>query len=105
MDNNRIFEQLFALGADATAVIGRQVQQAVDEWVRNGRLQQEDAKEFLDDLFVRLREEQGNFQDQFRKQLKAALKDLDVPTQSEIEAIKGRLDRIEYQLRQMQDRR
>lgn len=105
MDNNRILEQLFALGVDATAVVTSQVQQAMDEWVLNGRLKQEDAKEFLDDLFVRLREEQGNVQDEFRKQLKAALKELEVPTQTELEAIKGRLDRIEYQLRQMQDRR
>jgi polyhydroxyalkanoate synthesis regulator phasin len=104
--NNRILEQLFALGVDATTVLATEVQKAVDDWVSNGRLQQEDAKEFLDDLLIRLREEQGNFQDQFRKQLKAALKELEVPTQAELEALKSRLDRIEYQLRQMQqDRR
>jgi polyhydroxyalkanoate synthesis regulator phasin len=105
MDNSKILEQIFSLGLDATSIFAGKVQQAVDEWVSNGRLQQDDAKEFVDDLFVRIREEQGNFQDQFRKQLKAALKELEVPTQAEIEALKGRLDRIEYQLRQIQDRR
>ncbi|BAC91277.1 MAG: phasin family protein [Aphanocapsa lilacina HA4352-LM1] len=103
MENN-VLKQLLLMGVGATAVITERLQQAVDEWVSDGRLRQEDAKEFLDDLLFRLREEQGNFEEQFRRQIKTVLKEYDVPNQAEIEALKSRLDRIEYQLRQLQER-
>lgn len=104
MENN-VLKQILLMGVGATALITERLQQAADEWVVNGRLSQEDAKEFLDDLLIRIREEQGNVEDQFRRQIKIALKELDVPSQSELDAIKSRLDRIEYQLRQIQERR
>ncbi|AGY60428.1 phasin family protein [Gloeobacter kilaueensis] len=103
MENN-VLRQLLLMGVGATAVLTERIQQAVDEWVGEGRLRQEDAKEFLDDLLIRLREEQGNLEEQFRRQIKTVLKEYDVPNQSEIEALKNRLDRLEYQLRQLQDR-
>ncbi len=103
MDND-VLKQILLMGVGATTVISERIQKAVDEWVVDGRIQQDDAKEFLDDLLIRIREEQGNFEEQLRRQLKVVLKEWDVPNQAELEAIKGRLDRVEYQLRQMQER-
>jgi polyhydroxyalkanoate synthesis regulator phasin len=105
MDSNAILKQLLLLGVGATSLVVERLKKTLDEWVVQGRLNPEDAKQFLDDMVIRIREEQGNLEDQFRKQVKVALKDLEVPTQSEFEVIKARIEQLEFQVRQLQDRR
>ncbi|WP_218079917.1 phasin family protein [Anthocerotibacter panamensis] len=105
MDSNAILKQLLLSAVSATSAVVDQLRKNLDELVVQGRLNPEDAKQFLDDIFIRIREEQGNLEDQFRKQVRIALKELEVPTQSEFEVLKARLEQLEFQVRQLQDRR
>lgn len=104
MDSNTVLKQLLLMGVGATSAVLDSIKKSLDKGVIEGRLDPEDAKQFLDDVVIRIREEQGNLEDQFRKQVRVALKDLEVPTQSELEVLKARIEQLEFQVRQLQDR-
>ncbi len=105
MDSNAVLKQLLLMGVGATSAMIDSIKKSLDKGVIEGRLDPEDAKLFLDDLLVRFREEQGNLEDQFRKQVRTTLKELEVPTQSELDVLKARIEQLEFQVRQLQDRR
>jgi polyhydroxyalkanoate synthesis regulator phasin len=105
MDGNTILKQLLLMGVGATSAAIDEIKKSLDKGVVDGRLDAEDAKHFVDDVVVRIREEQGNLEDQFRKQVKTVLKDMEVPTQSELDVLKARIEQLEFQVRQLQDKR
>jgi polyhydroxyalkanoate synthesis regulator phasin len=89
---NPLLRQLLMLGLETTNMMVDRLQKTLDDWVKDGRLNQTDAKEFLDDMLFRLKEEQGNFEDQ-------------LPENSDVEALKNRVEQLEYQVRQLQEKR
>jgi polyhydroxyalkanoate synthesis regulator phasin len=101
---NPLLRQLLMMGLETTNLVVDRLQKTLDDWVKDGRLNQKDAKEFLDDMLFRLKEEQGNFEDQFQRRLRATLKDIGVPENSDVEALRNRVEQLEYQVRQLQER-
>ncbi|OLP19245.1 hypothetical protein BST81_05650 [Leptolyngbya sp. 'hensonii'] len=104
MDNNNWLQQLLMIGIGTTSLVAEKLREVSDEWVREGKINPEQAKGFVDDLMEHLKMEQGNFETQMQRQLRNVLQDIGVPRQSEMDELRGRLDRLERQMRDLENR-
>ncbi|NJL85360.1 MAG: phasin family protein [Leptolyngbyaceae cyanobacterium SM1_1_3] len=103
MDTNNLLRQLIMLGVGTTSLVAEKLREVTDEWVRDGQLNSDQARRFVDDLMTQLNSEQGKFEEQMQRQLRKAMEDLGVPQQSEMDELRGRLDRLERKLREIEN--
>lgn len=104
MDNNNWLTQLLMIGVGTTSLVAEKLREVSDEWVKEGKLNPEQAKGFVDDLMQQLKSEQGNFETQMHRQMRNVLQDLGVPRQAEMDELRGRLDRLERQVRDLENK-
>jgi polyhydroxyalkanoate synthesis regulator phasin len=104
MDNNNWLNQLLMLGIGTTSLVAEKVKEVSDEWVREGKINPEQAKGFVDDMMQQLKSEQGNLEGQMQRQMRNMLQDLGVPRQSEMDELRGRIDRLERQIRDLENK-
>jgi polyhydroxyalkanoate synthesis regulator phasin len=104
MDSNNWLRQLMMLGVGTTSLVAEKLRQVSDELVKDGKLNPEQARLFVDDMMQQLKSEQGNFEVQMQRQMRNMLQDLGVPRQSEIDELRGRIDRLERQVRDLENR-
>jgi polyhydroxyalkanoate synthesis regulator phasin len=104
MDNNNWLKQLLMVGVGTTSVVAEKLREVSDEWVKEGKINPEQAKGFVDDMMQQLKSEQGNFETQMERQMRNMLQDLGVPRQSEVDELRGRIDRLERQLRDLENK-
>jgi polyhydroxyalkanoate synthesis regulator phasin len=104
MDNNNWLTQLLMLGVGTTSLIAEKLREAGDELVKDGKLNPEQAKDVVDDLMQKLKSEQGNFESQMQRQLRNVLQDMGVARQAEVDELRGRIDRLERQVRDLENR-
>ncbi|GAB4147491.1 MAG: phasin family protein [Cyanobacteria bacterium J069] len=104
MDNNNLLQQLLMLGIGTTSLVAEKLKEVGDQWVRDGRLNPEQANGLLNDLMQQLKSEQGNFEVQMQRQMRQVLQDLGVPRQNEMDELRGRLDRLERQVRDLENK-
>lgn len=103
MENN-VLKQLLMVGIGTTSLVADKLREVSEQWVRDGKLDPEQAKTFVDDLMGQMRSEQTNFEAQMQRQLKQVLEDLGVPQQNEMDELRGRLDRLERKMRDLENR-
>ncbi len=104
MDNNDWLTQLLMLGVGTTSLVADKLREASDELVKNGKLNPDQAKAVMDDLMQTLKSEQGNFEAQMQRQLRNVLQDIGVPRQAEMDELRGRIDRLERQVRDLENK-
>jgi polyhydroxyalkanoate synthesis regulator phasin len=104
MDSNNWIKQLLMIGIGTTSLVAEKIREVSDEWVREGKLNPEQAKTFVDDLMRQMRSDQGNLEAQMQRQMRQVLQDLGVPRQSEMDELRGRLDRLERQVRDLENK-
>ncbi len=104
MDSNNWIKQLLMVGVGTTSLVAEKLREVSEEWVREGKINPEQAQEFVDDLMKQIQNEQGNFEEQMQRQMRNALQDLGVPRQNELDELRGRIDRIERQIRELENR-
>lgn len=104
MDNNNLIKQLLMIGIGTTSLVAEKLREVSDEWVKEGRLDPEQANGFVNDLMQQLKSEQSNFETQMHRQLRNVLQDLGVPRQNEMDELRGRLDRLERQVRDLENK-
>lgn len=104
MDNNDLLKQLLMIGIGTTSLVAEKIRQVSEEWVKDGKLNSDQAKKFTDDLMNQFKSDQGNWEAQLQRQLRNALQDLGVPRQSEMDELRGRLDRLERQVRDLENK-
>ncbi|WP_009630419.1 phasin family protein [Synechocystis sp. PCC 7509] len=104
MENNNWLQQLVMLGVGTTSLVAEKLREASDELVKDGKLNPEQAKVFVDDMMHKLKSEQGNWETQMQKQVKNVMQDLGVPRQSETDELRGRIDRLERQVRDLENK-
>ena len=92
------------LGVGTTSLVAEKIREASDELVKDGKLNPEQAKVFMDDMMQQLKSEQGNFEEQMQRQLRTMMQDLGVPRQSEMDELRGRIDRLERQIRDLENK-
>lgn len=104
MDNNDWLRQLLMMGVGTTSLVAEKIKEATDEWVKDGKIDSERAKAFVDDIMSQLNADPSNFQKQMERQMKNMLQDLGVPRQSEMDELRGRIDRLERQVRDLENK-
>ena len=104
MENNNWLQQLVMLGVGTTSLVAEKLRDASDDLVKDGKLNPEQAKVFVDDMMQQLKSEQGNWETQIQKQIKNVMQDLGVPRQSETDELRGRIDRLERQVRDLENK-
>lgn len=104
MDTNNLLQQLLMIGIGTTSLVAEKLKDVTDQWVRDGKLDPEQARSFANDLMNQLKNEQGNMEAQFQRQLRHVLQDLGVPRQNEMDELRGRLDRLERQVRDLENK-
>lgn len=104
MDNNNFLQQLLMIGIGTTSLVADKLREVSDQWVKDGKLDPEQAANFANDLMQQLKSEQGNWDAQMQRQLRRILQDLGVPRQNEMDELRGRIDRLERQVRDLENR-
>ncbi|MBW4574400.1 MAG: phasin family protein [Aphanothece sp. CMT-3BRIN-NPC111] len=104
MDNNNWIKQLLMLGVGTTSLVAEKLREVGDELVKDGKINPEQAKAFVDDMMQQLKSDQGNFEGQMQRQMRNVLQDLGVPRQSEMDELRGRIDRLERQIRDLENK-
>ncbi|MEN9229464.1 MAG: phasin family protein [Thermostichus sp. DG02_5_bins_236] len=103
MDNNSILRQLLLMGVGTTTLVAEQLKKAADDLVQKGQLNPEDASNVINSLLNQVKSEQGNMESYIQRQVRNVLQDLGVPRQSEMDELRGRLDRLERQVRNLEN--
>jgi polyhydroxyalkanoate synthesis regulator phasin len=104
MDNNNILEQLLMLGIGTTSLVADKMREVSDQLVKDGKLDADQANKFANDLMQKLKSEQGNWESNMQRQMHSILQDLGVPRQNEMDELRGRIDRLERQLRDLENK-
>jgi polyhydroxyalkanoate synthesis regulator phasin len=104
MDSNNWLTQLLMLGVGTTSLVADKIREVSDELVKDGKLNPEQAKDFVDDLAQKLKSEQGSFEATMQRQLRNMLQDMGVPRQAEMDELRGRIDRLERQVRELENK-
>ena len=104
MDNNNLIQQLIMLGIGTTSMVADKLREVSDQWVKEGKLDPEQAASFANDLMQQLKSGQSNWETQMHRQLRNLLQELGVPRQNEMDELRGRLDRLERQVRELENR-
>ncbi|MCG6136937.1 MULTISPECIES: phasin family protein [Nostocaceae] len=104
MDNNNWLQQLMMLGIGTTSLVAEKMRQVSDDLVKDGKLDPEQAKAVMDDVVQQLKSEQGNWEEQMQRQMRNMMQDLGVARQSEVDELRGRIDRLERQVRDLENK-
>lgn len=105
MDSNNWLKQLLMIGVGTTSLVAEKIREVSDQWVKEGKINPEQAKAFVDDLMNQLKSDQGNnFEVQMQRQMRNMMQDLGVARQSEVDELRGRIDRLERQVRDLENK-
>ncbi|MEA5583564.1 phasin family protein [Nodularia harveyana UHCC-0300] len=104
MDNNNWLQQLMMLGIGTTSLVAEKMREVSDDMVKDGKLDPEQAKAVMDDVVEKLKSEQGNWEEQMQRQMRNMMQDLGVARQSEVDELRGRIDRLERQVRDLENK-
>jgi polyhydroxyalkanoate synthesis regulator phasin len=104
MENNNLLRQLLMIGVGTTSLVAEQLRQVTEEWVQEGKFNPEQARSFVDDFMKQFTANNGAIEEQLQRQFRNVLQDLGVPRQSELDELRGRLDRMERQIRDLENK-
>lgn len=104
MDTNNLLRQLLMIGVGTTSLVAERLKQVTDEWVQEGKFNPDQARHFVDDVMAQLNVNNAALEDQFQRLFRNTMQDLGVPRQAEMDELRGRLDRLERQVRDLENR-
>ncbi|EKV02656.1 hypothetical protein Lepto7375DRAFT_4916 [Leptolyngbya sp. PCC 7375] len=104
MDSSNLLRQLLMLGIGTTSLVAEQLRQVTEDWVKDGKLNPEQARGFVDDFMSQFNIDQAAIDEQLQRQIRNIMQDLGVPRQAEMDELRGRLDRLERQLRDLENK-
>jgi polyhydroxyalkanoate synthesis regulator phasin len=104
MDSGNFLRQLLMIGVGTTSLVAERLKQVTETWVREGRFDPDQARNLVDEVMGQLNINNAGLEDQFHRLLRHTLQDLGVPRQAEMDELRGRLDRLERQLRDLENR-
>ena len=104
MNNNDWLKQLLVMGIGTTSYVAEKIREVSEEWVREGKINPEQATAFVEDMMSQMKSEQNNFERQMEVQMRNMLQDLGVARQSEVDELRGRIDRLERQVRDLENK-
>ena len=106
MDPSRTLQQLLFRGLGTTSLVADRLRSVTQAGVSSGRLDPSQASALVDDVLASLRGENPELEKQTERQVERnldhLLQDLGLARQREVDELRGRIDRLEQQLRQKQ---
>ena len=104
MESANPLQQLLLRGLGTTTLVGDRLRYVTQEWVSSGRLDPSHASALVDDVLKALRGDTPELEQQMGRNLERnrdnLLQDLGFASQRELDELRGRIDRLEQQLRQ-----
>ncbi|WP_107668686.1 phasin family protein [Cyanothece sp. BG0011] len=97
-------KQLVLMGIGTTSLAAEKLKEVSEEWVKEGKINPDQAQGFVDDIMDQIKTGQGNFENNMERQLRNMLRDLGVPRQNEMDELRGRIDRLERQVRDLENK-
>jgi len=104
MDNDNWLRQLIVMGIGTTTLIAETLSEVSAQWVRDGKIDPEQARELVDELMGRLRSDASEFEGQMDRQMRNVMQDMGVARQTEVDELRGRVDRLERQVRDLENK-
>jgi polyhydroxyalkanoate synthesis regulator phasin len=104
MDNNNWLQQIVMMGIGTTSLVADKVKEMSEQMVKDGKLNQDQAKTMVDDIMKQAKLDPGSVDEQMQRWLRNTLQDLGVPRQSEQDELRGRIDRLERQVRELENK-
>ncbi len=104
MDSNDWIKQLLMVGIGTTSLAADKLREVSEQWVKDGKINADQAQSFVDDLMKQMQSDQGNFTQVMERQVRNILQDLGVPRQAEMDELRGRIDRLERQVRDLENK-
>ena len=102
-ENNDWIRQLVLMGIGTTSMAAEKLKEASEEWVKEGKINPDQAQSFVDELLGQIKVGQNNFEINMEREIRNILRDLGVPRQAEIDELRGRIDRLEHQIRDLEN--
>ena len=104
MDPTNPLQQLLVRGLGTTTLVAERLRGVTQAWVSSGRLDPAQASTLVDEVLASLRGDNPELEKQTERQmgrnLDHLLQDLGLARQRELDELRGRIDRLEQQLRQ-----
>ena len=104
MDTGNPLQQLLLRGLGTTTLVADRLRYVTPEWVSSGRLDSTHASALVDDVLKALRGETPELEQQMGRNLERnrdnIIQDLGLASQRELDELRGKIDRLEQQLRQ-----
>ena len=92
-------------GLGTTSLVADRLRGVTQDWVSRGRLDPNQASALVDDVMKALRGETPELEEKVERDIERnrdnLLQDIGVASQKEVDELRGRIDRIEQQLRQL----
>jgi polyhydroxyalkanoate synthesis regulator phasin len=105
MDASNPLQQLLVRGLGTTSLVAERLRSVTQAWVSSGRLDSSQATALVDDVLASLRGENPELEKQTERQVERnldhLLQDLGLARQREVDELRGRIDRLEQQLRRL----
>jgi polyhydroxyalkanoate synthesis regulator phasin len=104
MDPTNPLQQLLVRGLGTTSLVAERLRGVTQAWVSSGRLDPVQASTLVEEVLSSLRGDNPELEKQTERQMERnldhLLQDLGLARQREIDELRGRIDRLEQQLRQ-----
>jgi polyhydroxyalkanoate synthesis regulator phasin len=104
MDNNNWLNQLLLLGVGTTSIAAEKLKEVSDQLVTDGQLNPDQAAGLVNDLLRQVQANQGDIEAQVQRQIRNMMQDMGVARQSEVDELRGRIDRLERQIRELENK-
>ncbi|NEO83922.1 MAG: phasin family protein [Spirulina sp. SIO3F2] len=105
MDNNSNWiQELLMIGVGTTSFLADKLAEVGDQLVREGKLDPEQARAIIDEVVAKVRTDQGSFEGRMQRQLELVLQDFGLARQKEVDELRGRIDRLEHKVRDLENR-
>ena len=105
MESANPLQQLLVRGLGTTTLVADRLRGVTQEWVSRGRLDPNQASALVDDVMKALRGETPELEEKVGRDIERnrdnLLQDIGVASQKEVDELRGRIDRIEQQLRKL----
>lgn len=105
MDNNSNWiQELLMIGVGTTSFLADKLGEVGDQLVREGKLDPDQARAIIDEVVTKVKTDQGNFEGRMQRQLELVLQDFGLARQKEVDELRGRIDRLEHKVRDLENR-
>jgi polyhydroxyalkanoate synthesis regulator phasin len=104
MDNNNWLTQILMVGIGTTSIAAEKLKEVTEQLVREGKLNPDQATGVVNDLLKQLQNNQGDLEAQFQRQIRNIMQDMGVARQAEVDELRGRIDRLERQVRELENK-